>query len=169
MQHIEKQYNKNDKNVVLGITSVHGGSTTNVIPDTIQMKGICRTYDNSIRINLKQKLQDKMQEISENTNTKIILHHIEERPVVVNSPQEAKTIQNIATEIVGKENVITYYKTMCAEDFSFFLQEVPGAFVFIGCQQEEYYPQHNENFKVDEEPILLGTQLLYNIAKYQLI
>ena len=169
MQSIEMQYNTNERNVVLGITAVHGGSTTNVIPDKVEMKGICRTFDNEIRTNLKQQLQKKMQEIAQNTNTQIVLHHIEERPVVVNSYDETKTIQNIATEIVGKENIITNYKTMCAEDFSFFLQEVPGAFVFIGCQQEEYYPQHNENFKVDEESIILGTQVLYNIAKEYLV
>ena len=165
MQQIEQQYNIYEKNVVLGITSVHGGSTTNVIPDTVQMKGICRTYDNDIRINIKQQLQEKIKIISEETNTKIVLRHIEERPVVVNWPDESKTITRLAADIVGEENVVKDYKTMCAEDFAFFLQEVPGAFVFIGCQQEEYYPQHNENFKVDEESILLGTQMMYNIAK----
>ena len=165
LKQLEMNYNKNEKNVVLGITAVHGGSATNVIPDIVEMKGICRTFDNEIRRSLKQQLQEKMLEIEQKTNTQIVLHHIEERPVVVNSYDEAKTIQNIATEIVENENVITDYKTMCAEDFAFFLQEVPGAFVFIGCQQEEYYPQHNENFKVDEESILLGVQTLYNIAK----
>ena len=165
MQQIEQQYNIYEKNVVLGITSVHGGSTTNVIPDTVQMKGICRTYDNDIRINIKQQLQEIIKIISEETNTIIVLHHIEERPVVVNWPDESKTITRLAADIVGEENVVKDYKTMCAEDFAFFLQEVPGAFVFIGCQQEEYYPQHNENFKVDEESILLGTQMMYNIAK----
>ena len=54
---------------------------------------------------------------------------------------------------------------MCSEDFSFFLNQASGAFVFIGCQQEKYYPQHNENFKVDEKSVLLGIQMMYNIAK----
>lgn len=165
LHNIDKEYNKEETKAVLGITSVHGGSTTNVIPDKVEMKGICRTYDNKIRINIKQQLQETMKEISKKTKTTITLTHIEERPVVYNSKEETKIIQKLAEEIVGKENVITDYKTMCSEDFSFFLQEVPGAFVFIGCQQEEYYPQHNENFKVDEESITLGTQVIYNIAK----
>ncbi|MBR3249870.1 MAG: amidohydrolase [Clostridia bacterium] len=165
LHNMDKQYNKKERKVVLGITAVHGGSATNVIPETVEMKGICRTYDNQIRIELKQKLQEKMQDISKETGAKIKLKHIEERPVVVNSAEESQVIQQIATEIVGIENVVTNYKTMCSEDFSFFLQEVPGAFVFIGCQQEEYYPQHNENFKVDEKSILLGAQIMYNIAK----
>ena len=165
LKEIDIFYNRNEKKVVLGITAVNGGSTTNVIPDIIEMKGICRTYDNQIRQELKYKLQEKMKSIQNETGSEIILRHIEERPVVVNSPEETKTIQKIATEIVGEENVITDYKTMCAEDFAFFLEKAPGAFVFIGCQQKEYYPQHNENFKVDKESIILGVQILYNIAK----
>lgn len=165
LHNIDKKYNAEERKVVLGITSVHGGSTTNVIPETVEMKGICRTYDNNIRTELKQKLQERMKKISKETGTKIELTHIEERPVVVNSPEDTQIIKQLATEIVGQENVITDYKTMCSEDFSFFLQEAPGAFVFIGCQQEEYYPQHNENFTVDEESIVLGVQVMYNIAK----
>ena len=165
LHRIEKQYNQKEREVVLGITSVHGGSTTNVIPDKVEMKGICRTYNNNIRTELKQKLQEEMKKIADITSTKITLNHIEERPVVVNSVEEAIEIKQQATEIVGEENVITNYQTMCSEDFSFFLQQAPGAFVFIGCQQEEYYPQHNENFKVDEQSILLGVQVMYNIAK----
>lgn len=165
MQKIEKQYNREEKNIVLGITSIHGGSSTNVIPNSVAMEGAFRTFDNNIRTEIKNMLQEKMQEIQEKTNTIITLKHIEERPVVVNYSEEAKEIQKIAEEIVGTENVVTNYKTMCSEDFSFFLQEAPGAFVFIGCRQKQYYPQHNENFTVDIESILCGIQVMYDIAK----
>ena len=165
LQIIDKNYNQKEKSIVLGITAINGGGTTNVIPDRIEMKGICRTYNNEIRKKLKEQLQEEMKEIAKATNTKIELKHIEERPAVVNSMQETKDIQKLAEEIVGKENVVTNYQTMCSEDFSFFLNQASGAFVFIGCQQEKYYPQHNENFVVDEKSILLGTQMMYNIAK----
>ena len=165
LQELEKQYNKDERNVVLGITAVHGGSTTNVIPDETKMKGICRTYNNQIRTEIKNLLQEKMKEIQSETSTNILLTHIEERPVVVNSKDEAEIVKIISEKIVGKENVVTNYKTMCSEDFSFFLQEAPGAFVFIGCRQEQYYPQHNENFTVDKKSILLGVQTMYDIAK----
>ena len=165
LQLIEDEYNKNEKNIVLGITSIHGGSTTNVIPEKVELKGIFRTFDNNIRAKIKDILSKKIQEIQNTTGTKILLKYIEERPVVINSVEESETIKNIAEEIVGKKNVITDYKTMCSEDFSFFLQEVDGAFVFIGCQQDTYYPQHNENFTVDNNSLLLGTQMMYNIAK----
>ena len=162
---IEKKYNEKERNIVLGTTAINGGGTTNVIPDKVEMKGICRTYDNKIRTKLKEQLQNKMKEIAQKTHTNIVLKHIEERPVVVNSQKETKEIQNIAEKIVGKENIITNYKTMCSEDFSFFLEKAPGAFVFIGCRQEEYFPQHNENFIVDKESVLLGCQMMYDIAK----
>ena len=35
---------------------------------------------------------------------------------------------------------------MCSEDFSYFLEEIPGAMILVGCGTDKYYPQHNENF-----------------------
>ena len=54
---------------------------------------------------------------------------------------------------------------MCAEDFSFFLQERPGAFVLIGNRGENVAAQHNEDYLVSEKSILIGEQVLYEIAK----
>lgn len=168
-KNIDKKYNKEEKNIVLGITSFHGGSTTNVIPDNVKMKGIFRTYSNEIRNTLKKEIQYLIKNIEEETKTKIKLTHIEERPVVVNTKEDVEKIKELASQIVGNENVVTDYKTMCSEDFSFFLEKATGAFVFIGCMQDVYYPQHNENFVVDEESVMLGVQMLYNIAKEYLI
>ena len=88
-------------------------------------------------------------------------------PATINSKKEAEEIQEIAQEVVGK--IETNYKTMCAEDFSYFLQKVPGAMIFVGCQRDEYYPQHNENFTVGINPILIGTQIFKNIVKKYLM
>ena len=54
---------------------------------------------------------------------------------------------------------------MCSEDFSYFLEKTPGAMIFVGCQKEQYFPQHNENFTVGINPILIGTQVFFDIVK----
>ena len=75
----------------------------------------------------------------------------------------------IVKSIVGEENVITDYQTMCSEDFAFFLENRPGTFIFIGNRLDEYYPQHSENYRVGENAIILGSTIIYNIAKRYLL
>lgn len=162
---LSDRYNINEKNIVLGITSIHGGSTTNVIPEKVSMKGIFRTFDNDSRKVIKKQLQEIIKNVAEKYDAKINLQHIEERPVVVNSKEDSIIVKEIVEQIVGKDNVIVDYKTMCSEDFSFYLEKAPGVFVFVGCMKDIYYPQHNENFKVDEDAVVLGAQVLYNIVK----
>ncbi len=152
-----------DKKVVLGITSISGGKNNNVIPDEVYLKGICRTFDNTIRKEIKENLEKTVTEVANQMGATAELKFIGNYPATVNSEIEAKQIQEIAKNIV--ENVNTNYRTMCSEDFSYFLEKVPGAMIFVGCQREKYYPQHNENFTVGINSILIGTQMFYEIAK----
>ena len=54
---------------------------------------------------------------------------------------------------------------MCSDDMAYFLEKRPGVFVFVGCTDKEYFPQHSDNFKVDIDTILNGVQFLYEIVK----
>ena len=156
-----------DDKIVLGITSIIGGNNNNVIPDKVYLKGICRTFNNEIRKDTKEQLINKVNEIAKNMGGKAELKFVGNYPATINSKEEAAEIKKIATNVVNE--VVTDYRTMCAEDFSYFLQEVPGAMIFVGCQREQYHPQHSENFTVGIKPILIGTQMFYDIVKRYLI
>ncbi|MCI8290863.1 MAG: amidohydrolase [Clostridia bacterium] len=161
---VGRNINPNDTAVV-GITSINGGSTNNVIPDKVELKGICRTFNNELRKELLKRIENVAMKIAESMNGSIEFKHILEYPAVVNSKSEAEDIKQIAKKIVGEDNIVTDYRTMCAEDFSFFLQERPGAFVLIGNRGENVAAQHNEDYLVSEKSILIGEQVLYEIAK----
>lgn len=161
---VSKNINQGETAVV-GITAINGGSTNNVIPDSVQMKGICRTYNNDIKDYIKVRIKDIAEGIAESMGGKVEMTYPPNFPAVVNSKEEAEMAQDIAKDIVGENNVITDYRTMCSEDFAYFLENRPGAFVFIGCRGNVYYPQHNENFEVGIEPMLVGVQFMYNLAK----
>ena len=81
--------------------------------------------------------------------------------------EEAQEVQKIASEVVNK--VIIDYQTTSSEDFSYYLEKAPGCMIFIGCTKDKFYPQHSENFTVGENPILIGTQVFYNISKKYLM
>lgn len=156
-----------DEKAIIGATAVIGGKTNNVIPDTVFMKGICRTNSNKVRKESKEQLIKTVQEIAEEMEGKAEIKFLSEYPVVENSKKEAKELQAIAKNIV--ENVDTTYQTMASEDFSYYLEKVPGVMIHVGCQGDIFYPQHSEKFKVGEKPLLIGTQMFYEIAKKYLM
>lgn len=154
-----------NETAVVGITAINGGNTNNVIPDEVKLKGICRTYNNELRKELFKRIETVSKNIAESMKGSVKINHILEYPAVVNSKKETEDIKEISKKIVGEDNIVTNYRTMCSEDFSFFLQEKPGAFIFVGNKGENIAPQHNENYFVSEKSILIGSQLMYEIAK----
>lgn len=154
-----------NETAVVGITAINGGNTNNVIPDEVKLKGICRTYNNELRKELLKRIEVVSRNIAESMNGSVKIDHILEYPAVINSKKETEDIIEISKKVVGKNNIVTNYRTMCSEDFSFFLQEKPGAFIFIGNKGENTAPQHNENYFVSEKSILIGAQVMYEIAK----
>ena len=154
---------------VLSVTCFNGGCNYNTICEKVSIKGTCRTYKDELRKFIASRLEKLVISITEGFGGKAIVKYGFKHPPVMNCESEANLITGISEGIVGKENVIKNYRTMCTEDFSHFLQKVPGALIFIGCQGEKYYPQHSLEFSVGEKPMLVGLELLYGIAKAYLI
>lgn len=161
---VGRNVNPNETTVV-GITAINGGNTNNVIPDKVELKGICRTFNNDLRKELLKRIENTSINIAKSMYGDVKINHIMEYPAVINTKKEAEDIINISKKIVGEENIVTDYKTMCSEDFSFFLQEKPGAFILIGNKGENTAPQHNENYFVSEKSMILGAEVMYEIAK----
>ncbi len=158
-----------DEKAIMGVTAISGGKTNNVIPDEVFMKGICRTNNNEVRKEMKEKLVSTVENIAKEMGGRAEVKFLVQYPVTVNFKEEAETVQKLAKKVVDAENVVTDYQTTTSEDFSYYLEKVPGCMIFVGCGGDVYYPQHNENFTVGEKTILIGTQLFYEIAKKYLM
>ena len=156
-----------DKKAIIGITAISGGKTNNVIPDIVHMKGICRTNNNEIRKKMKNKIVETVEKIAKDMGGKAEVKFLVEYPVTVNSKEEAQEVQKIASEVVNR--VITDYQTTSSEDFSYYLEKVPGAMMLVGCGRDKFHAQHSEDFSVGENAILIGTQMFYEIVKKYLM
>lgn len=156
-----------EKKAIIGVTAISGGKTNNVIPDIVHMKGICRTNNNKVRKEMKKKIVETVEGIARKMGGRAEVKFLVEYPVTVNSKKEAEDVQEIVSKVVNK--VVTDYQTTTSEDFSYYLEKVPGCMIFVGCTRDKFYPQHNENFTVGENPILIGTEVFYEIAKKYLM
>lgn len=155
-----------NETAVVGITAISGGNSNNKIPNQVEMKGICRTFNNDLRDYIKNRIKEVSVNIAKSMNGRAVVKFKDDKyPALVNSKEYTDLVEKVSKEIVGEENIIKDYTTMCSEDFSYFLQERKGAFIFVGCRQDKYFSQHSEDFRVDIDTIILGTQIMYNTMK----
>jgi amidohydrolase/hippurate hydrolase len=165
IQHFQTLINKRRNPLepgVLSITSINGGNTTNIFPDKVELKGTLRTYNEDWR-------KEMVKLISDTTNAIASLHHctaevnvVTGYSAIVNSPIETKRAKQIAIELLGKEFVQDYEPRLWAEDFAYYLQQVPGTFWLLGVQpkDKDYLPPlHNSKLIPEERAMITGISM----------
>lgn len=127
------------KSAVLSITQIHAGSAINVIPEEASLLGTVRNFDPDVL----DMIERRMREIAEHTaaafNATVDFRFTRNYPAVVNHEKETAFAVKVLEDIVGKNNVNAHMEpTMGAEDFAFYLEQVPGSYVFIANGQDEH-------------------------------
>jgi amidohydrolase len=118
---------------VLSITQIHAGDADNVIPDTAVLRGTVRTFTTEVIDLIETRMKALAQGIATAFGATVHVDFVRNYPPTINSAAEAAFCAEVATSVVGAENVqATCEPTMGAEDFSFMLLEKPGCYVFIG-------------------------------------
>jgi hippurate hydrolase len=119
--------------VVVSLCQIHGGTANNVIPDVVRLGGTVRTLRPQTRARVEADLKRMAAGIAQTTGTQIELDWQHGYPPTVNHVDEARFAAEVARGIFGDENVETDRPpTMGAEDFSYFLEERPGAYFWLG-------------------------------------
>jgi hippurate hydrolase len=121
------------KSAVISITTIHGGDAFNVIPPAITLTGTVRTLDEGVRDMVERRLGQAVQGIAAAYEATGRLDYIRMYPVTVNDEAGAERAAAAAVEVAGEDRVERGLPpTMGGEDFSFMLNERPGAMVFVG-------------------------------------
>ena len=156
--------------VVVTIGSIHGGNQYNIIPENVVIEGTIRALDAQVR----QKVARRIGEISAATATAFGGTATVEMdwgaPPVVNDAAMAALAAEAAKEVLGEDMVITHvdYPNMGGEDFAYYLEKVPGAFMFLSSANAEKktdIAHHNPKFNVDEDVFWIGSAVYANIAE----
>ena len=149
---------------VLSITSVHGGTCNNVIPDKVEVLGTVRTHDNALRYRIFELIEEKSKEIRALYGCTFTMDKTwNGLPVLVNDEQLTKFVVKNATELFGETKVITMNHLTLGEDFAIYLEKIPGAFWVLGVcppEQESLPPLHNPKLSPDERAMKTGIMLM---------
>ena len=158
-------------NIVLSITQFHGGTTHNIIPDDVFIEGSLRTLSNKSKNMAINRIKEISSNIANSFSAKAEVEIDIGYPVTNNSKNETNIAADIASEIVGEENVNrNMTPVMGSEDFSFMLNKIPGAYICIGQKDKNHnIPVHNAEYDFNDEILSIGTsywvKLVHNLLK----
>ncbi len=150
--------------VVLSITQFHAGNANNVIPETAMLGGSFRFTDNELANTIQTKLEKIVHGVAESFGVKAKIEYVTVAPATINSTKEADFILAIAMELYGDAGAIKMQRNiMATEDFSFFLQKVPGCFFLVGTGENNPYC-HTPDFQFDDDIIPRAAEMLSQAA-----
>jgi len=151
---------------LVSIGEIKAGTAPNAIADKAILKGTMRTTSPEIRQALFQVVESCAKATELAFGVKVDISYPDHYPPVINSPEATKIARQAALELVGDDGVIPYpIPSLGGEDFSFYLEKVPGCFVRFGARKDgNDAPAHSSGFDFDEEVLPLGAAFLANCA-----
>ena len=166
-----RQMNVGKAPVIVTIGKFDGGVRSNIIPDSVTLKGTLRSLDAGMRKELEERVRRTAENIAaaSGATAEVSIGAETAYPVTVNDPALTARLLPTLKRIVGEDKVIPADAMMGAEDFSFFAQEVPGYFVFLGARPvgeapELFAANHSPRFHIDEKVLKIGVRALSNLV-----
>ena len=152
---------------VVSVTQIHGGDTWNVIPDTVVLRGTTRSFDPAVRASLEPAIRRVAEGACASLGATMTMRYERRYPPTVNSPAETETAAKTAAHLVGGGNVRRdLLPSMGAEDFAFFLETKPGAYIWIGNGADTDEPMlHNPHYDFNDEILPLGASYWARLAE----
>lgn len=148
---------------VVTVGSFQAGRTHNVIADTAQLSGTVRYFNSDLGALIPQRFEQIVAGICQSYGATYTLDYRKLYPPVVNHEAIAALVRSVAETVVETPvNIVPDCQTMGGEDMSYFLQEVPGCYFFLGSANSSLgldYPHHHPKFDFDETALGAGVEL----------
>lgn len=140
---------------VLSVTMVEAGEADNVISRTAKITGTVRTLDGGVQDFIEARLAEFVPQFAQSFGAKASVRYARGYPVTVNAPEQTEFAASVARDIVGPGQVdADAVPSMGGEDFSFMLNERPGAYIFLG--NGDSTELHTDTYDFNDEAIPVG-------------
>jgi amidohydrolase len=148
---------------VVTVGSFQSGNAYNVIPDTAVLRGTIRTISTEQRDDIEQRLRSIVTGICTAMEAKADIKFEFGAPPVINDPAMTEIVRAAAADVVGPENSVDGPVKVVSEDYSLFLQQVPGCFYFVGSRNPDrglIWGHHHNKFDIDEDAMAIGVETM---------
>ena len=152
---------------VISVGAFHGGDAFNIIPERVAIKGTVRTFRAEVQQMIDRKMESMLRSLCEGAGASYKYRYIKGYPPVINHAAETGFVHSCAKEILGSHNCYVTEPLMVGEDFSYYLQRIPGTFFLTGAGNPEknaMYPHHHPMFDIDERAMLHAGKILASAA-----
>ena len=157
--------------VVLSFGAIKGGIRYNIIPDSVELVGTIRTFDEGMRQGVFADLRNVAESVAKAHGATAVVKVPDTKgnPVTANDPALTARVVPSLRKAVGDANVVEMGLIMGAEDFSFYAREVPGFFFFVGATPRgkdaiKASSNHSPEFFLDEDALKVGTRAMLQLV-----
>ena len=151
---------------IVTIGRVEGGVRNNIIPESVELEGTIRTFDAETRIDIHKRIRRTATNIAEAAGATADVVIDQGYGVTRNDPNLFRQMSPTLERVAG-DSFIEASQTTTAEDFSYFANEVPGLFLFLGVAPDDptlIYPNHSPRFYADERALPVGVEALTSMT-----
>jgi len=152
------------KPAVVSFGTVKGGTINNIIPGEVSLTGTVRTFDSSLQSLAEIRLKEITEETCKAFGATARFEYEKGYPPLVNHEAMVDFVLEVAAKTLGEDRIQTIDPVMGGEDFAYFLQKVPGAFLFFGMGDGMEFPHHHPAFDLDEKALPQATLLMASLA-----
>ena len=154
---------------VISVGSVHSGIRFNIIPETAQLVGTIRTLDPMMKEKIRERMHQMIPKIAQAYGGDAVVTIEDGADITYNDPKLTSQMLPTLQSVMGAENVIEVDAITGAEDFSYFQNEIPGMFFFLGgtspeLSEAESPSHHTPDFIVDDRALIKGVEVMSNLA-----
>ena len=143
------------KELVVSVTQIHTGSADNIVPEHAFVGGTVRTFETGVQEMVQRRLAEICRGVAESYDVSIDLTYNIGYPATVNDANKVAIAVAVAAEVAGEANVVAdQLPEMGAEDFSYMLEQRPGAYLFLG--QGPGAGVHNTKYNFNDEVSPVG-------------
>lgn len=148
---------------VLTLGVISGGTAGNIICDRVNLRGTLRTANGELRAQMKRRIAQVAEGVAAAMGCTAEVRITPGYAALVNDEAEAARVMRVGARLLGENNVVKKAApSMGGEDFSFFCEDVPGAFFHLGCVKKPDMPApllHSRDFHLDEDCLTVGAMM----------
>ncbi len=149
---------------VISLGTVTGGSASNIICNHVLLTGTVRTVNEDVRKKIPDMMKETINGVCKAMGAEYNFNYVFGQPELINDKEMVDIVVGEAKKIIGSENCIDLLDpVMGGEDFSYYLEKIPGAFFRLGtCNEEKNTctPQHNSRFNIDDDALKTGMKIM---------
>lgn len=151
------------ESAVVTVGEFHAGTALNVIADTARLSGTVRYFNPKFAGFLQQRIEQVIAGVCQSHGASYDLEYWRLYPPVINNAQIAQLVRSQVEAVIETPiGIVPECQTMGGEDMSFFLEEVPGCYFFLGSanpSKDLAYPHHHPRFNFDETALPMGVEI----------